>query len=123
MKTVNIAIVDADITECLKLQNLLQSRHYETVALHSLGELNDWLGSTPCRSVILDLDSLPIDRKFFRNLKRRHPQTTVLCMSRHPFHPELEEALRESIFACVNKPVDSEEIVFLLDSVPDDDAS
>ena len=118
-----IAIVDANKIECLKLQHLLQSRQYESMALHSLGELDRWLGRSPCRTVILDLDSLPVDRTYFRNFTRQYPQIRVLCMSQRPFHPELEEAIRECIFACVNKPIDPEEINFLLDSVHDNHAS
>lgn len=112
-----IAIVDANKIECLKLQNVLQTGHYESVVLHSLDELDRWLGRARCRTIIIDLDSLPVDRTYFRNFRQQHPHISVLCMSQRQFHPELEEAIRENIFACVNKPVDPEEIGFLLKSV------
>jgi DNA-binding NtrC family response regulator len=67
--------------------------------------------------MIIVLDTLPVDKLFFRDLKRLHPMMNIIGLSKQSFHPELEEAISQHIFACVNKPVDPEEIIFLLKSI------
>ena len=116
MKT-EIVIADTDIKACRALNHVLENRHYQTASIHSLKGLEKFLRKSRCRAIIIDLDMLPVNKLFFRDLKRLHPMIQIIGLSEHSFHPELEEAISQHIFACVNKPVDPEEIIFLLKSI------
>ena len=116
MKT-EIVIANADIKECQAIKNVLENRHYQIASTNSLKELEQFLQKSRCRTIIIDLDTLPVDKLFFRDLKRLHPMIHIIGLSEHSFHPDLEEAISQHIFACVNKPVDPEEIIFLLKSI------
>ena len=116
MKT-EIVIVDDDIKASQTLSHVLENRHYQTASMDSLKGLDQILQKGRCRIIIIDLDTLPVDKRFFRDLKRLHPKIHIIGLSEHSFHPELEEAISQHIFACVNKPVDPEEIIYLLKSI------
>lgn len=66
---------------------------------------------------IFDLDRIHLDDRQVRNIKKRHPEVELLIVSGRSCHPELKEALRSHIFACLSKPLDSEELVFCLKSI------
>jgi DNA-binding NtrC family response regulator len=112
-----IVIADADKKACRALNHVLENRYYQTASINSLNGLKQFLKKFRCRVMIIDLDTLPVDKRFFRDLKRLHPMMNIIGLSKQSFHPELEEAISQHIFACVNKPVDPEEIIFLLKSI------
>ena len=112
-----IIIADADIKEGRSLSHVLENRQYQTASINSLKGLEQILKKRYCRAIIINLDTLPVDKQFFRDLKRLHPMLHIIGLSKHSFHPDLEEAISQHIFACVNKPVDPEEILFLLKSI------
>ena len=116
MKT-EIVIADADVKACRALNHVLKNRHFQTALKNSLKGLEKFLEKNSCRTIIIDLDTLPVNKRFFRELKRLFPMIHIIGLSEHSFHPELEEAISQHIFACVNKPVDPEEIIFLLKSI------
>ena len=116
MKT-EIAIADADKKACRSLSRDLEDRQYQTTSINSLKGLEKFLQKNRCLAIIIDLDTLPVDKQYFRNLKRLHPMTQIIGISEHSFHPKLEEAISQHIFACVTSPVDPEEIIFLLKSI------
>jgi DNA-binding NtrC family response regulator len=70
-----------------------------------------------CRAVIIDLDDLSFESHYFRDLKRQNPKLNVIGLSEKPFHPELAEAISNHIYACLKKPVDTDEISYLLKGV------
>ena len=39
------------------------------------------------------------------------------CLSKHPFHPELQDAICYHIYACLNRPVDPDELFYFLRSI------
>lgn len=112
-----IVIADADIKGSRSLSHVLENRNCQTTLINSLKSLEQFLQKSGSRAIIIDLDSLPVDKRYFRDLKRLHPMTHIIGLSEHSFHPELEEAISQHIFACVSKPVDPEEILFLLKSI------
>ncbi|UCG11591.1 MAG: PhnD/SsuA/transferrin family substrate-binding protein [Deltaproteobacteria bacterium] len=85
--------------------------------LHSLEDLQEKVQESVCRVVILDLDNLPVDNRFFRELKRKNPRLHIVGLSSRPFHPELEEAMSSHISSCLTKPLDMEELLYWLRSV------
>lgn len=67
--------------------------------------------------LVLDLDTIPSENRFFRNLKRQCPAMSIIGLSSRSFHPELKEAMRKYIYACLCKPVDPDELVYWIHSI------
>ena len=114
-----IAIVDSSEAFKRSLELALAEKQYQLTCLSAAG-LENHLNQKDCRIVILDLDSVPTDTFFFRHLKRSHPRLKIIVVSGQPYHPELEEAMSHHIFASISKPVDPDEIVFLLKNIDDE---
>jgi DNA-binding NtrC family response regulator len=116
-----IAVVVAHEEECRELCDILAQRHYKTVALHSLAELETSLNDHTCKTVLMDIDSIPVNNRTLRELTIRHPEACFLCTSKDRFHPELKDAICYHIYACLNKPVDADELFYWLRSIDEDD--
>ena len=117
-----IVVLDADEEQCQKLCAVLQRHHYRTTALHSLDNLERYIEGSACQAVILDLDTVPVDNRVIRELKRKSPGVHIVGLSKHQFHPELKEAMSKHIYACLAKPVDPDELIYWLRSIYEDDA-
>lgn len=112
-----IVVVDGDEAACKELCTSLEKEHFRTTALYSLVDLEGEVEEGACRVVILDLDSLPVDNRLFREMKRKNPRIHIVGLSNRPFHPELEEAMRRHISSCLTKPVDMGELLYWLRNV------
>ncbi|MEJ2232096.1 MAG: hypothetical protein P8X46_13060 [Nitrospirales bacterium] len=112
-----VVVVNADVKQCQELCAVLETEHFRTTALYSLGALEGEVKEGNCRVLNLDLDSLPVDNLLFRSLKRKNPGVHIVGLSNRPFHPELEEAMRRHISSCLTKPVDMEELLYWLRNV------
>jgi DNA-binding NtrC family response regulator len=66
----SIVVVDANEERCRELRTILTREKFQSSALHSLVNLETNLQEGKCRVAILDLDSLPVDNRLFRNLKK-----------------------------------------------------
>jgi DNA-binding response OmpR family regulator len=117
-----IVVVNANETACLELCTGLEKERFRTTALHSLVALEGEVQEAVCRVIILDLDSLPVDNRLFRELKRKNPRVHIIALSNRSFHPELEEAMARHISSCLTKPVDMEELLYWLKSVCQEEA-
>ena len=111
----DIVVVDADTKQCQALCKILENHQYKATALTATSDLENYLPS--CRIALINLDNLPVDKHFFRNLKSINPTLCILGVSERSFHPELEEVISRHIFACLKKPVDPDEIIYLLKSI------
>lgn len=114
-----IVVVDGDEEQCRGLCATLEREHYSTTAFHSLLNLEREIQETGRRVVILDLDTLPVNNRLFRTLRRTNPGVCIIGLSSRPFHPELKEAMSQHIYACLSKPVDDEELIFWVKSLGD----
>ena len=113
----SILVVDARPDEAGKLCEILERHNYSATALHSLDELAAAVWKKVCHGVIVDLDSLPVDNRFIRNLCKKNPDLCVIGTSTRTFHPDLEESMRTHISACLSKPVDEAELIYWLKSI------
>ena len=113
----SVVIYDADKKQCLELCELLKKQNYQAAPVHSLNHLEKYIDESDFQILVLDLDTVQVDKKLFRNLKKLKPSLTILGLSNRPFHPELEEAMSRHIYACLNKPIDEDELVFFLKSL------
>jgi DNA-binding NtrC family response regulator len=112
-----VAVADGDEFQCRKSCALLQQFGWPATALYSLPDLEAYLKDRPDGIVILDLDTLAPDNRFFRELKRNTPGLNVLALSSRSYHPGLEEAMGSHIYACLAKPLDPEEFLYWMKSV------
>lgn len=112
-------MLDADQKQGNNLCRLLTDHQYETTPLSSLKALDDYLEQSECRALIMNLDNVAVSNKALRELKRKKPLINIIAVSERQFHPELEEALREYISVCLAKPIDTDELMYWLKTVFD----
>jgi DNA-binding NtrC family response regulator len=112
-----ILVMNADEKECGELCDLLNEQQYLATPTYSLPEMITFIQDIECMAVIIDLDTVPIDNRTIRELTIKYPEVYFLCLSRDRFHPHLKEALCYHIYACINKPVDPDELFFWLKSI------
>lgn len=112
-----IVVLDADEKQCRALCAMLEDQDYRVTPMHSLRDLETYIQASDCRAVILDLDTVPVDNRALRKLKRIDQSLCIMVLSSRPFHPELEEAMSSHIYASLNKPVDEEELGYWIKSL------
>jgi DNA-binding NtrC family response regulator len=117
-----IVVLDADEKQCKKLCELLEERHYQAIPMHSLLDLESYIQGGACLAVILDIDTLSVDNRMIRELTITYPGVYFLCLSEERFHPELKEAIGSHFYACLNKPVDPDELLYLLRGIYEDNS-
>ena len=116
-----IVVVGADEKQSRELVTLLHKWQYRVVSINSLPDLKQYVQESSCRAVMIDLDDLPVAKNFFRDLKEMDSSLNIMGLSSRSFHPELEEAISKYIYACLRKPVDTDELFYLLKSIYEND--
>ena len=71
-------------------------------------------------AVLMDIDSVAVDNRVIRELAADCPATPFLCISRERVHPELKDAISNHIYACLNKPVDQDELRYWMKCIKED---
>ena len=116
-----VLVLDPDERQSRNLRDLLTDHDYTTISMNSLVNMDQYIEENDCRALILNLDNVAVTNKIFRELKRKKPLLNIIALSKRQFHPELEEALREYISVCLAKPVDSDELVYWLKTIFEND--
>ena len=116
-----IIVLDADQEQCRRLCTLLEARQFFTKPIDSISHLEKFIEENDCLSVLLDIDTISVDNRTIRDLTIKFPDVYFFCLSDRPFHPELHDAICYHIYACINKPVDPDELFFWLRSVNEND--
>ena len=116
-----IVILDANQNSCGKLSDIINSKNYPFIQAQALSSLEDFLESDQYVAVVLDIDSVPVDNRTIRELALKYPGVRFLCTSKDRFHPELKDAICYHIYACLNKPVDPDELLFWIKSIYEED--
>ena len=119
----SIIVLDADQNQCRRLCTLLEKNQYSTIPMHSIQNLEANLKRGNHLAVVLDIDTVPIDNRTVREITLKFPEVYFFCLSNQPFHPELKEAICYHIYACLNKPVDPDELFYWLKSIDDQESS
>ena len=112
-----VVVLDTDQKQADYLCRLLEEQQYETASLDSLEMLDSFLEGSECRALIINLDNLAVTNKFLRDIKRKKPTLNIIAISERQFHPELEEGIRDHISVCLAKPVESDELIYWLKSI------
>ena len=116
-----ILVVNTDKKQCRELCELLEKERYCVSALHSIQNLESHLEEKKILAVIIDIDTVPIDNRTVRKLTLKFPGIYFFCLSEKPFHPELKDAICYHIYACLNKPVDEDELFYFLRSIDENE--
>jgi DNA-binding NtrC family response regulator len=111
-----VAVLVSQEAQSQKLKSILSQGLYSPYVLDSLNDVANYMHGRKTGVLIVDLDTEQVTNAALRNLKKKHP-VTVIALSREQFHPDLEESLRHHIYACLGKPVDPDELLYLLKGV------
>ena len=114
-----ILIVSNNPNEADEIGCLLADKHYDFQIIQSLDLLTSELDLERGHAILIDIDSVPVDNRCIRELTLTYPAAYFFCMSWDKFHPELKDAICYHIYACLNKPIDSEELIFLMRCIDD----
>lgn len=112
-----IVVLSANAEEGTKLCELLDQRQFHATPVDSIPKLEKHVQENDCQLVLIDLDTLSMDTTGFRKLKRMKPSLNIIGLSSRSFHPELKEAMSNHIYACLNKPVDEDDLMFCIKSL------
>ena len=112
-----IVVLDANKKQCQGICSFLDDLDYRATPMHSVENLSEFIQNGNFGLLILDLDTIEVDKTLFRKLKRTKPSLSILGLSSRSFHPELEEAMSSHIYACLSKPLDEEELLYWVKSL------
>ena len=112
-----VVVLDTDKGDYQDLCALIEKSDCRAYVEHSLPAMEALLLKSECSVVLMDIDSVPMDNRTIREMTIKYPGVYFLCLSSERFHPELKEALCYHIYACINKPVDPDEIHFWLRTI------
>ncbi len=112
-----IIVVNADKEQSQALCCMLEERHHRAIPIYSMSNLHRRIQENDCLVVLLDIDTISIDNRVVRELTVKNPGVYFLALSKHSYNPELKDALCYHIYACMNKPVDPDELFYFLRSI------
>ena len=115
-----ILVVNAVKSEAASISKLLEPAGYTLHILGGLESMEEALSSSEVMAVLLDLDSIQTSNRTIRDLTLKYPEVCFLCTSWKPFHPELQDAICYHIYACIQKPVDPDELLYWLKCIRQD---
>ena len=118
----SILVIDADKDQCRKLCELLEKGQFNAMPLFSTDTLEKSIKETGCQAIFWDIDTVPADNRTIRDLTLKFPGVYFFCLSGHRFHPELKDAICYHIYACINRPVDPDELFYWLRSIEENEA-
>ncbi len=115
-----ILIVSNNPEESEQIKTVLADGGYAGETVPSLEILESRLQQSSDPSILIDIDSVPIDNHGIRTLTLKYPSSYFFGMSRDKFHPELKDAICYHIYACIKKPIDPEELIYWMRCVDHD---
>ena len=112
-----ILIVNAVESEAVNISKMLEPAGYPLQILGCLDPMEAVLSTREVMAVLFDLDSMQTSNREMRKLTLKFPGVCFLCTSWKPFHPELRDAICYHIYACVQKPIDPDELLYWMKSI------
>lgn len=111
-----VAVLVSPESQSQVLRSILSQGSYSPLRLESIDDIPQYMQGRESGVLILDLDTEPVTNAALRELKKKHP-LTIIALSGEHLHPDLEESLRHHIYACLGKPADPDELLYILKSV------
>ncbi len=119
----DVIIITLNQKQAQQLTVLLAANRFRLTSLTRIEDLSHDIIPGTCKTIILDMDSLSLDNKIIRCLTIQYPQVCFLGISKDTYHPELKEAICYHIYACLNKPLDDDELLYWLKCIEDDETN
>ena len=119
MNQPQVVVIDRDSKQGRKYCEFLEKINYSALLITSIDALEEYIHQHPAGIVIIDLDTVEVDKRVLRKLKREISDVPIIGFSNRPFHPELTEVIGQEIDVCISKPIDEEELLFWLKSLLD----
>jgi DNA-binding NtrC family response regulator len=119
----SILVVDANKERCQEFCELLENVHYAATPLYSIDDLSENIEKSRCLAIFWDIDTVPADNRTVRELTINFPGVYFFCLSGQRFHPELKDAICYHIYACLNRPIDQDELFFWLRSIEENESN
>ncbi len=116
-----IVVLDTDEAQLMELCALIEQKSYPAVPIQSVPQLESCFEGQDCLGVFIDIDTVPLTNRDIRQFALKFPGTYIFCISKHQFHPELQEAICYHVYACLNRPVDPDELFYWIRSIYQDD--
>ena len=116
-------VLDANKKQCRELCDLLEKGQFTAFPLFSTDTLEKSIADTGCQAIFWDIDTVRADNRTVRDLTLKFPGVYFFCISKHPFHPELKDAICYHIYACLNRPIDADELFYWLRSITENEAN
>lgn len=113
----SILVLDADKDQCIAFCELLEKGKFKATPLFSTQYLEKNIEESGCQAIFWDIDTVNADNRMIRDLTLKFPGVYFFCLSKYPFHPELKDAICYHIFACLNRPIDPDELFYWLKSI------
>ena len=107
-------MITSDSSFGKSLVGQLPEGQYRPSVLTSLEALTDELPVASTCIAGMDIDSIEPDVQQIRALKQKYANLVLLAFSKRKFHPENKEVLSEHFFACLTKPIDVDEMLYLI---------
>jgi DNA-binding NtrC family response regulator len=104
-------------TELPEMAATLEATGFRVSMCRSTSDLERLIRRKSGGVVILDLDNPLFNNRTLGGMKRKHPALQMIGVSSRPFHPELKEAMSSYLYACISKPVDVEELTYLVKAI------
>ena len=115
-----VLLLNAETVDAQDVCPVLESNGFKYRLISRIEELEGELRTAAYMAVILDIDSFSITNRVIRELTLAFPGICFLCTSKDRFHPELKDAICYHIYACITKPVDPDELIYLLRCIRND---
>jgi DNA-binding NtrC family response regulator len=112
-----IILVETSKVQRTELTTLLEARGFQVMPCRTIFDVDTLCQEDNPGLVILDLDNPLINNRVLRDLKRKHSAIHLIGTSSRLFHPELKDAISNYIYACLCKPVDPDELIYLVKSI------
>jgi DNA-binding NtrC family response regulator len=111
-----VAVLVSHKSQNKAILSILGQGPYAPFALSSMADVSRYMQGRDKGVLVVDLDTEQVTNAALRELKRKHA-LTIIALSGENLHPKLEESLRHHIYACLGKPADSDELLYMLKSV------
>jgi DNA-binding NtrC family response regulator len=118
-----VMVLDADRDQCRELCSLLEKSDFKATPQYSTIKLEKRIKQSGCQAIFWDIDTVNADNRMIRDLTLKFPGVYFFCLSKHPFHPELKDAICYHIYACLNRPIDPNELFYWLKSIDEDEVN
>ena len=113
----NILVIDLDGKHRRGFRQVLTDMPLTADFFESIDRLPARLDIRRYRAVIIDLDEKIPSKTTFETWRRQNNHLNILGISSKRFHPDHSEVIGQHLFACLKKPVDPDELTFLLKSI------